>query len=59
MKEIAILLNSGFGDLVLLTTLFESIKKSHKKDKSKVTVIGNEEAADILFNNPYVDDFIL
>ena len=59
MKEIAILLNSGFGDLVLLTTLFESIKKSHKKDKSKVTVIGNVKAADILLNNPYVDDFIL
>ena len=58
MKEIAILLNSGFGDLVLLTTLFESIKKTHKKDECRITAIGNEEGANILFNNPYVDDFI-
>ena len=59
MKEIAILLNSGFGDLVLLTTLFESIKKAHKKNECRITAIGNVESANILFNNPYIDDFIL
>ena len=59
MRNVAVLLNSGFGDLILLTTLFESIKKEHGKTKCKITAIGNEEAADILFNNPYIDEFIL
>ena len=47
MRNVAVLLNSGFGDLILLTTLFESIKKEHGKTKCKITAIGNEEAADI------------
>ena len=59
MRNVIVLLNSGFGDLILLTTLFESIKKEHEKTKCKITAIGNEKAADILLNNPYIDDFIL
>ena len=59
MRNVAVLLNSGFGDLILLTTLFESIKKEHGKTKCKVTAIGNGKAADILLNNPYIDEFIL
>ena len=59
MRNVAVLLNSGFGDLILLTTLFEAIKKEHGKTKCKVTAIGNGKAADILLNNPYIDEFIL
>ena len=44
MRNIAVLLNSGFGDLVLLTTLFEAIKKEH--GKTKCCLLYTSDAAD-------------
>ncbi len=56
LKNILILqATPNLGDLVCITPLFRAVKR--KYPQSKLYVIGRQRGADILYRNPYIDEY--
>lgn len=56
LKNILILqATPNLGDLVCITPLFRAVKR--KYPQSKLYVIGRQRGADILYHNPYIDEY--
>jgi glycosyltransferase involved in cell wall biosynthesis len=57
-KRVVIIQPESIGDIFLLTSIFESIRKRYPKDQYKIYIATKQEYKDLIDGNPFIDKWI-